>query len=120
MLKLKFVGLVQRKDKGLSPLVGRTDPQAVDQQKHITRRKSRSFIAIHKGMILRQAFPECGRLLDKRRIVSRLWTKQCRLKKPRIAYPMLTTVSFDLICISRVRHPRGCSRNSLCYPLIQT
>lgn len=64
MLKLKLLGLVQPKHKGLCLLIGRADPQAIDQQKDLSRSKSRSFIAIHKGMILRQAFPECGRLLD--------------------------------------------------------
>ena len=64
MLKLKLLGLVQPKHKGLCPLIGRADPQAIDHQKGISRGKSRSFIAIHKGMILPQAFPECGRFLD--------------------------------------------------------
>lgn len=61
------------------------DGQAVDGEKGVGGREVHPLVAVHEGMVLRQAFPKRRRLGEQVRVVAGLRPEQGGLEQPRVA-----------------------------------
>jgi hypothetical protein len=74
-------------DENIGRVGFRRDARTVDGEKGISDGKSRALIAVDERMVLREAFPQRGSLLDQVDIISRLGTIQGRFEQTRSRTP---------------------------------
>ena len=68
----ELVGLVEGRDKGIRFFRAGRKTRTVDGEKRIRGGEGRFFVAVDKGMVLREALPEGGGLLDQVGVITGL------------------------------------------------
>lgn len=80
-------GLKQTGEEREGLAIVELQPVSVHLQECCRNRHCNAFVAVHKGMILRQAFPRRGGFLNDVGIVATLRSAQCGLKGARSRMP---------------------------------
>ncbi len=71
------------------------NPITVDTQKNVDDSKGDSFVAVHEGMILNQAFQKSRRFLNDGFVVPRLRAMQTRLQRANISDAGRSAIALD-------------------------
>ncbi len=101
LVEAELVGFVEGDDETVSLLGVRRQTRAVDGAKSIRGGESCPLVAVDDGMILREAFPECGGFLDQAGVIAGLRPVEGGFQQPLISDALGAAIAFDLAGMNR-------------------
>ena len=99
-MELKRSLVVQSADEREGRIREGVYPHSVHQKKCEGRSEGHSLVPVDERVVLSQALPQRGCLLDQVRIVARLGTKERRFQQSGISHSRRSAVAFDLVSVN--------------------